>query len=61
MTLVLEKAPRPSSTFAIAGALSSISSRLQKRLDKSRPPPLIEDLTEDYEALDETEEEWSGR
>ncbi len=58
MTLVLRKL-LASSTFAIAGALSSISNRLQKRLDQSKPAPLIEELDEDYEALDETAEEWS--
>lgn len=58
MTLVLRKL-LASSTFAIAGALSSISNRLQLRLDKSRPSQsLVEELDEDYEALDETAEEW---
>lgn len=58
MTLVLRKL-LASSTFAIAGALSSISNRLQKRLDQSKPPSLVEELDEDYETLDETAEEWS--
>ena len=58
MTLVLRKL-LASSTFAIAGALTSISNRLQKRLDKSRPTSLLEELDEDFEALDETAEEWS--
>lgn len=58
MTLVLRKL-LASSTFAIAGALSSISNRLQKRLDQSRPSSLIEELDMDYEVLDETAEEWS--
>ncbi|TMJ15988.1 MAG: DEAD/DEAH box helicase [Alphaproteobacteria bacterium] len=58
MTLVLRKL-LASSTFAIAGALSSISNRLQKRLDQTRPTSLIEALDEDYEALDETAEEWT--
>ena len=58
MTLVLRKL-LASSTFAIAGALTSISNRLQKRLDQSRPTSLVEELDEDYEALDETAEEWS--
>jgi adenine-specific DNA-methyltransferase len=58
MTLVLRKL-LASSTFAIAGALGSISDRLQKRLDQSRPVSLIEELDEDYEALDETAEEWA--
>jgi adenine-specific DNA-methyltransferase len=58
MTLVLRKL-LASSTFAIAGALSSISNRLQSRLDKSRPPQsLTEELDEDYEALEQTAEEW---
>jgi SNF2 family DNA or RNA helicase len=58
MTLVLRKL-LASSTFAIAGALTSSSNRLQKRLDQNRPASLVEDLDEDYEALDETAEEWS--
>jgi len=58
MTLVLRKL-LASSTFAIAGALSSISNRLQKRLEQSQPTSLVEELDEDYEALDETAEEWS--
>lgn len=58
MTLVLRKL-LASSTFAIAGALTSISNRLQKRLDHSKPPSIVEALDEDYEALDETAEEWS--
>ncbi len=60
MTLVLRKL-LASSSFAIAGALASISERLQSRLDKNRPPAsLTEAVEEDYEALDETEDEWSG-
>jgi ERCC4-related helicase len=57
MTLVLRKL-LASSTFAIAGALSSISNRLQKRLDQAQPVSLTEELEEDYEALDETADEW---
>ena len=37
MTLVLRKL-LASSSFAIAGALASISERLQSRLDKARRP-----------------------
>jgi ERCC4-related helicase len=58
MTLVLRKL-LASSTFAIAGALQSISSRLEAKL--ARQPStndLEEELAEDYEALDETAEEW---
>jgi len=58
MTLVLRKL-LASSTFAIAGALSSISNRLQRRLDQSRPTSLVEALDEDYEGLDQTAEEWT--
>lgn len=58
MTLVLRKL-LASSTFAIAGALTSISNRLQTRLDQSRPADeLLDELDDDYEALDETAEEW---
>jgi len=59
MTLVLRKL-LASSTFAIAGALTSISNRLKAKLSKAEPArPLEEELDEDYEALDETIEEWS--
>ncbi|ALH80109.1 SNF2-related protein [Sphingopyxis macrogoltabida] len=59
MTLVLRKL-LASSTFAIAGALESISNRLQKRLDQARPSQsLADELDEDYETLAETAEEWA--
>ena len=59
MTLVLRKL-LASSTFAIAGALTTISGRLKARLDKAAPTALLEDeLNQDYEALDETAEEWT--
>ncbi|SOC92293.1 adenine-specific DNA-methyltransferase [Rhizobium sp. AN5] len=58
MTLVLRKL-LASSTFAIAGALTSMSARLQKKLDHSQlTSSLVDELDEDYEALDETAEEW---
>jgi len=58
MTLVLRKL-LASSTFAIAGALTSISARLKKKLEKQpQLNSLEEELDEDYEALDETAEEW---
>jgi len=58
MTLVLRKL-LASSTFAIAGALNTIAERLRKDLYGSQPEtPLDEELDEDYEALDETAEEW---
>ncbi len=60
MTLVLRKL-LASSTFAIAGALTSISDRLKAKLRRQEPAQsLEEDLDEDYEALDETAEEWSA-
>ena len=58
MTLVLRKL-LASSTFAIAGALTSISTRLKRKLRKQEPAESLEDeLDQDYEALDETAEEW---
>lgn len=58
MTLVLRKL-LASSTFAIAGALESISTRLRSKLQKKEPvKSLEEELDRDYEALDETAEEW---
>jgi ERCC4-related helicase len=58
-TLVLRKL-LASSTFAIAGALTSISNRLKKKLQKEEPKKsLVEELDEDYESLEETAEEWS--
>jgi adenine-specific DNA-methyltransferase len=59
MTLVLRKL-LASSTFAIAGALNSISQRLKKKLRQQEPPEsLAEELDQDYEALNETAEEWT--
>ncbi|MBU4199219.1 MAG: DEAD/DEAH box helicase [Verrucomicrobia bacterium] len=59
MTLVLRKL-LASSTFAIAGALESISNRLKVKLQEGEPVETLEDeLDKDYEALDETAEEWS--
>lgn len=59
MTLVLRKL-LASSSFAIAGALNSIAARLKKKLAKQQPSePLEEELDRDYEALDETAEEWT--
>ncbi len=57
MTLVLRKL-LASSTFAIAGALNSISARLKKKLRRQQPvETLVEELDQDYEALNETAEE----
>lgn len=59
MTLVLRKL-LASSTFAIAGALTTISNRLKAKLGKQEPAESLEDaLDQDYEALDETAEEWT--
>lgn len=58
MTLVLRKL-LASSTFAIAGALDTITRRLRDKL--SRQPEketLEEELDQDFEALDEEAEEW---
>lgn len=59
ITLVLRKL-LASSTFAIAGALESMSNRLKEKVKKSEPAePLEDELDQDYEALDETAEEWT--
>ena len=59
MTLVLRKL-LASSTFAIAGALNTISKRLKAKLGKQQLNESLEEaLDQDYEALDETAEEWS--
>lgn len=59
MTLVLRKL-LASSTFAIAGALTSMSNRLKGARRKQDAAESLEDkLEEDYEALDETTEEWT--
>jgi ERCC4-related helicase len=58
MTLVLRKL-LASSTFAIAGALTSISNRLKAKLGKQEPTESLEnELDRDYETLDQTAEEW---
>jgi adenine-specific DNA-methyltransferase len=59
MTLVLRKL-LASSTFAIAGALTSIAKRLRAKLPQHEvAETLADDLSEDYEALGETAEEWA--
>lgn len=58
MTLVLRKL-LASSTFAIAGALETMIARLKVKLEKQTPSiSLADELDKDYEALDETAEEW---
>lgn len=58
MTLVLRKL-LASSSFAIAGALTSLANRLKVKLQKQEPADsLADDLDQDYEALGETAEEW---
>ena len=48
-----------SSSYAIAGALGTMAQRLEDKLKAEPAPELVESLDEDYEALEETEEEWS--
>jgi adenine-specific DNA-methyltransferase len=57
-TLVLRKL-LASSTFAIAGALTSMAARLKSKLAKQEPADSKDDLNEDYEALEATAEEWT--
>lgn len=60
MTLVLRKL-LASSSFAIAGALRTMADRLRARLQQRSTTGSLEDqLDEDYEALDETAEEWGA-
>lgn len=49
-----------SSSFAIAGALGSIVARLERMLDETEPDDeqVLGEFQADYEALDETAEEW---
>ena len=47
-----------SSSRAIAGALDTMTKRLQGALAESTTQDLVETLDEDYESLDETAEEW---
>lgn len=49
-----------SSPQAISGALETMANRLQSVLDDSTSPELIYSLDEDYEALDETADEWDS-
>lgn len=58
MTLVLRKL-LASSTFAIAGALETMGRRLKRLLAEQETLSLEEELDQDYEALDETAEEWT--
>lgn len=59
MTLVLRKL-LASSSFAIAGALTTLSNRLKEKLRQQEPlHSLEEELDQDYEVLDETSEEWN--
>ncbi|MGR6981889.1 SNF2-related protein [Testudinibacter sp. P27/CKL/0425] len=48
-----------SSSRAIAGALDTMSKRLQNVLAEAQIPDLVETLDEDYESLDEKAEEWT--
>lgn len=57
MTLVLRKL-LASSTFAIAGALTTMSNRLKAVLERSQGSSIEDQLESDYEGLDETAEEW---
>jgi len=59
ITLVLRKL-LASSTFAIAGALESISKRLKAKVRAQEPVTSLEDeLNADYEAFETTAEEWT--
>ncbi len=53
MTMVLRKL-LASSTYAVAGTLKALAERLEQSLPESEAP-----LAEDFEAFDETSEEWA--
>jgi superfamily II DNA/RNA helicase len=59
MTLIMRKL-LASSTFAIAGALDTLSRKLERQLrdDKKFREKLEEEISEDYEEFDEVAEEW---
>lgn len=57
ITLILRKL-LASSSYAIAGALQSIHDRVAADLNRRTPGSLEDDLALDYEALEETAEEW---
>ena len=58
MTLVLRKL-LASSTFAIAGALDSMTNRLKAKLKNAALQVAVDDeLAEDFETLDEIKDEW---
>jgi len=58
MTLVMRKL-LASSSFAIAGALDTLARRLKATIARQvTADPLATEFDEDYEALDETAEEW---
>ena len=59
MTLVLRKL-LASSTFAIAGALQTLVTRLREKIEKRDPEEsLAEEMEKDFEGLAGTEEEWA--
>ncbi|MEZ5477577.1 MAG: SNF2-related protein [Thiolinea sp.] len=49
-----------SSPQAISGALETMANRLQSVLDDATSPDLLYALDDDYEALDETADEWES-
>ena len=58
MTLLLRKL-LASSTFAIAGALTTVANRLRAKVGvQYQITPSAEDVDQDYEALDDTAEKW---
>ena len=57
ITMVMRKL-LASSTFAIAGALEKLIGRLEAILEHRPNPDLEEELDQDFEALDESAEEW---
>ena len=58
MTLILRKL-LASSSYAISGTLARLTEKLEITLKHSQTSPNEDDLGEDYEAFDDTTDEWS--
>ena len=60
MTLILRKL-LASSSYAIAGTLESLKNKLELKVEEQNQPTLLEDqLSQDYETLEELNDEWTG-
>ena len=58
MTLICRKL-LASSTYTISGTLDALANRLETAAKRMRQPSKPEEVTADFEAIDEVEEEWT--